>query len=930
MADRSIKTLRKLGVEPTSPLAAPERSQDDLFEVHPSEARRDATAQPVTDSSDPLPRPPPDLVADIVQVHQAAGQGRAELARLQKDVIEAQLKLGLEQGAQLEEASQQLVASLLQTREESLNAERATLEAAAYRRQLGELFDLSRDALVKLDVVGTIVDMNQQAEALFCWQRAEAIGRRLDILLPADDLGVLESLVQSLARMVPVPGVEERPGLRAWRKDQSAFVADVGLTPVDEGDARFVIVSFDDTTERQEMVEALQQSAQRYRQTLDNMIEGCQIVDTDWRCRYVNAEAARQARRAARSLVGRTLTQAHPGIETSAIFGLIQRCMTERAPQRGVVDAISPGGLRGSFQVSVLPTADGICVFSVDITSQKLAEAQVRNANADLERRVAERTLELEQAREAAEAANRAKSVFLAAMSHEIRTPMNGVIGMIEVLSHSELSPSLIDTVRTIRTSAFSLLGIIDEILDLSKIEADRLDLEHEPVALHDLIESVCDTLLTMATQKHVDLRLFVDPRVPLQIDADPMRLRQVLINLIGNAVKFSAGQPARRGRVVVRAVLSGEAPDLLSLSIVDNGIGMSAQTLGSLFTPFTQAEPSITRRFGGSGLGLSICKRLVQLMDGDIRVSSEPGIGSTFVVTLPLERAPAVATDAEPRLDGVQCVIVGAHETDDDLRAYLELAGAQVAHTADTTSAVDTAQGIPQPVLIHRGSGDPALAAFAGAAGASHLLIDLESRAATRQAGADTVTMGGKLIRRRVLLRAVAIAAGRLQPDSEQQRATPDLQPWRARPTTVEQARARGRLLLIAEDDEVNQLVILRQIEMLGYAAEIAADGQAAFDMWRAGDYALLLTDLHMPILDGYALAEAIRHAESRRPARPGGRMPILALTANALRGEAAQATAAGMDEYLTKPLQLQMLNDALAKWLPHEAMDEETAGAA
>jgi PAS domain S-box-containing protein len=904
--------------------------------VHLQGARRDAAAQPVTDSSDTSPKPPADLAADIAHLHHAAGQGRAELARLQQDVIEAQLRLGMKQGAQLEEASQQLVASLLQTREEALNAERATLEAAAWQRQLSELFDLSRDVLVKVDGAGTVVDMNQQAEALFGWQRSDAIGRRLDIVLRDEDLALLESRVQALARATAVPGAaEERPGLRAWRKDESSFVADIGLNPVDEGDLRFVLVSFDDTTERQEMVEALQQSAQRYRQTLDNMIEGCQIVDTDWRCRYVNAEAARQARRAARSLIGRKLTQAHPGIETSAIFGLIQRCMADRAPQRGVVDAISPGGLRGSFQVSVLPTADGICVFSVDITSQKLAEAQVRHANADLERRVAERTLELEQSREAAEAANRAKSVFLAAMSHEIRTPMNGVIGMIEVLSHSELSPSLIDTVRTIRTSAFSLLGIIDEILDLSKIEADRLDLEREPVALHDLVESVCDTLLPMATQRHVDLRLFIDPRLPLEIEADPTRLRQVLINLIGNAVKFSVGQPARRGRVVVRALLSQEVPALLSLSIVDNGIGMSAQALGGLFTPFTQAEPSITRRFGGSGLGLSICKRLVQLMDGDIRVTSEPGIGSAFVVTLPLERAPGVATDAEPRLDGVQCVLVGTHETDDDLRAYLEFAGAQVAHAADAPSAVGAAQGMPHPVFIHRGSGDPklpgsALPGFAGLAGAAHLLIDPARRAATRQVGADTVTMGGKLIRRKVLLRAVAIAAGRLPVDSEEQRAPAELQPWRARPTTVEQARASGRLLLIAEDDEVNQLVILRQIEMLGYAAEIAADGQAALEMWQAGDFALLLTDLHMPTLDGYELAEAIRHAESRRPPREGGRMPILALTANALRGEATRALAAGMDEYLTKPLQLQMLSDALTKWLPHEATGEETAAPA
>jgi CheY-like chemotaxis protein len=207
--------------------------------------------------------------------------------------------------------------------------------------------------------------------------------------------------------------------------------------------------------------------------------------------------------------------------------------------------------------------------------------------------------------------------------------------------------------------------------------------------------------------------------------------------------------------------------------------------------------------------------------------------------------------------------------------------------------------------------------------------VIDHQRRAATRQAGADTVTMGGKLIRRGVLLRAVAVAAGRLPPDSEQQGAPPELQRWRAPPMSVEQARACGRLLLIAEDDEVNQLVILRQIEMLGYAAEIAADGQTALEMWQAGDFALLLTDLHMPSLDGYALAEAIRHAEIRRPPRPGGRMPILALTANALRGESTRAMSAGMDEYLTKPLQLQMLNEALTKWLPHEAADGAPAPA-
>ncbi|MBI3223201.1 MAG: PAS domain S-box protein [Nitrosomonadales bacterium] len=558
----------------------------------------------------------------------------------------------------------------------------------------------------------------------------------------------------------------------------------------------------------------------------------------------------------------------------------------------------------------------------LDITERKLAEEAIRQLNENLEIKVVARTAELEQARKEADQANQAKSAFLAAMSHEIRTPMNGVIGMIDVLHQSSLKGYQVEMVDLIRESAYSLLSIIDDILDFSKAEAGRIDIENAAMPVDDTVEKVCGMLDHMARKKEVELTLYTDPAIPAMVIGDQLRLRQVLLNLTSNAIKFSSGRQ-RPGRISVRAVLVEHSPEEVTVEfrVADNGIGMSKETMARLFTPFTQADISTTRNFGGTGLGLAISRHLVTLMGGEISVQSEPGKGSLFTVrlTFGVAHAKSRAGEAPSPVAGLSCLVIGGPDgLAEDIADYLAHDGAAVERaenlTAASTSMPALADG--QCIWVVDAAGTAPLpgelrAAVRPGRDARFVVVGRGQRREPRMDHEGMVMVDGNILTRRTILKAVAIAAGRVQEDRKMPLSGRSAAEFM--PPSREEALRHGRLILVAEDNETNQQVIRRQLALFGIAADIADNGRIALERWQSGDYALLLTDLHMPEMDGYELTAAVRAAEQ------GGRhTPIVALTANAYEAEAERCRAAGMDDYLSKPAPLADLQAMLEKWLP------------
>ncbi|CAN5438993.1 hypothetical protein BH11PSE9_BH11PSE9_05970 [soil metagenome] len=417
----------------------------------------------------------------------------------------------------------------------------------------------------------------------------------------------------------------------------------VTVTPLRTRAGGAVVVHADVTLRRQ-AEDAARRSSALYLHTLDNMLEGCQIIGFDWRYRYVNAAGCRQNRRRMAALIGSTMMEVYPGIEQSEVFAILRRCMEERSSHECETEFAFPDGSHAWFFLNVLPAPEGISIFSVDITERKRAEQDIRAINAGLERRVLERTAELVQAREEAEAANRAKSAFLANMSHEIRTPMNAIIGITHLLRRDASDQVSVGRLAMVSDAAGHLLQVINDILDLSKIEAGKLELEQAEFSLRSVLSRCRALVWERARSKGLGIEIHMD-QVPDHLRGDATCLSQALLNLMSNAVKFT-----ERGRIDVKVEMVAESGlDIdLRFTVRDTGIGIAPAHLNDLFSAFVQADTSTTRRFGGTGLGLAITRRLAALMGGEVGVVSEPGKGSEFWLTVRLQAATCLPGYAE------------------------------------------------------------------------------------------------------------------------------------------------------------------------------------------------------------------------------------------------------------------------------------------
>jgi PAS domain S-box-containing protein len=809
-------------------------------------------------------------------------------------------------------------------------------------------FALSLDLLFIAAPDGALLRVNPTWQRMLGYGNEELLGARLPFLLDKDDLEKAQRALveaQERAQRGPLQADADlstgRLEVRILGKDGRYKWLSFRIAAAPDG---LIYGSARDITDRRRFEAELQRERAFVRQVLDSSPSLIFVKDAQGRFRLANKAIADLYGTTADGLLLKSEDQLHGNPEEVDAWVMSDKLVLSSREALLTEETFTKDGTRRVFQTIKTPLLrdDGeemVLGISTDITSRKKVEQ------------------ELIRAREEALEASRAKSQFLANMSHEIRTPMNGVLGMTTLALETELTQEQRDYLLAVQASGKNLLAIINDILDLSKIEAHRMELEAVPFELARTLEETLRTLGPRTDEKGLELLMQVAPEVPWSVIGDPVRFRQVLTNLVGNAVKFT-----EKGEVEVDVGLepgtAREAGRIL-VRVRDTGAGIRPERQQAVFDAFTQEDGSTTRRYGGTGLGLTITRELVQQMGGRIWVESEPGKGSTFSFTLRLPPALLEPELARPDLRGLKALVV-----DDNAKSLRALIAALRAWKAEPVGYASAAEALaflrttigteekPRLLVVdavmpgtdgltfcRQVEQSPQLQRIARVlllapgrrlphelveeAGVARTLVKPVAEAAlleaVQQALAGWATKRPPMSRTSLAALAAFVpeGPGAAQPLPAPPPARPLVPPdplgGRSQTGLVPRPSGRTPLLLLAEDNDINALLARKMVERLGWRAERVATGKAAVERLAEAPFDAVLMDVQMPEMDGYEATRRIRDRE----AAVGGHVPIIALTANAMKGDEQLCLQAGMDLYVAKPLQLEALKAALERAL-------------